>query len=162
MLLKCYIDEFFNKLDIYEENNSSNNNHRQQLRSSIKLFLKSPISSNADKVYETFFTAYWMGIQDDVNPFVELLIKMRNFEKQAGPLLDGHRDHYVHSVYVFLLGLSIYIRSPKYQEAFNSTALNKTYYPDSYNTKTYGGPHCQDKKSTCVKQCVLPSLDINY
>jgi hypothetical protein len=26
----------------------------------------------------------------------------------------------------------------------------------------YGGPHCQDKKSTCVKQCVLPSLDINY
>lgn len=134
-LMKCYIDEFFNQLEIYEDLNSSNNNHRQQLHNSIDTFLNDPISSNADKVYETFFTAYWMGIQDDVNPFVELLAKMRSYEKQAGPLLDGHRDHYVHSIYVFLLGLSIYTKNSKYQEAFNNTALNDTCYPDSYKTK---------------------------
>jgi len=134
-LMECYIDEFFNQLEIYEDIKHSNNFHRQQLNNSIRMFLKNPNSYNADRVYETFFKAYWMGIQDEVNPFVQLLIEMRSYEKQAGPLLDAHRDHYLHSIYVFLLGLSIYIMNSKYQEVFNNTVVDNNCYPDSYKTK---------------------------
>lgn len=134
-ILSEYVGEFFCQLEMYEDLRKPSNNYKETLYVLINEFLKNPTPKTADRVYEIFFVAYWMGIQDDVNPFVELLNKMRNYEKLAGLLLEGHRDHYIHSVYVFLLGLSIYIRNSKYQEAFNNTTLNKTYYPDSYKTK---------------------------
>ena len=42
---------------------------------------------NAYKVYESFFEAYWIRIQDENdNPFLELTQRMKSFEEHSGPL----------------------------------------------------------------------------
>lgn len=60
---------------------------------------------------------------------------MKDFEEHSGRLLEKHRDHYIHTVFVFLLGLSVYIRNNNFRKIFNEYALNKRNYPDSYYTK---------------------------
>lgn len=50
-------------------------------------------------------------------------------------MLEKHRDHYIHTVFVFLLGLSIYIKNNYFRRVFDEYALNKVTYPDSYDTR---------------------------
>lgn len=132
MSLKNYIKDFFNELEVYEDQNG--NNYKNRIYETIINFLNDKTEANAYKVYESFFKAYWIGIQDEVNPFLELTQKMKNFEENGGHLLKNHRDHYFHTVFVFLLGLVIYEKNPSYKEIFNEYALNKEVYPDSYDT----------------------------
>lgn len=44
------------------------------------------------------------------------------------------RDHYIHSVFVFLIGIAIYEQSSNYRDIFKNYVLNKNKYPDYYNT----------------------------
>jgi len=53
---------------------------------------------------------------------------MREFEEQVAPLLPQHRDHYIHTVQVFLLGLAIYQRN----RLFRDIATKAFSYPDAY------------------------------
>ena len=122
-----------NNLEIYEDN-ENHTNHKKDLSDSIMEFLKTKNTDSAHKVYETFFIAYWIGIQHENNPFLELPQNMKKFEENAGCLIKGHRDHYIHTVFVFLLGIAIYETNDNFKESFNEYALNKKKYPDSYDT----------------------------
>lgn len=128
-----YINKFFKHLQIYEDLH-----HRRKYKTAIMRavakFLARGDNDSAYSVYEAFFNAYWIGIQGGKNPFLGLTEKIKQYEENAGKLIDYQRDHYVHSVNVFLLGLSIYSENKKYQKYFNDYALNKSIYPDSYDT----------------------------
>lgn len=129
-----YVNNFFNELEIWEDINNKQN-HKERIHKSILLFLDNCKMENAFRVYEEFFTAYWIGTQGDKNPFIELLQKMKLFEENAGQLLPKQRDHYVHSVYVFILGLAIFSQNENYRMIFNKTILDKSVYKDLYDTK---------------------------
>ncbi|NLX00991.1 MAG: hypothetical protein GXY40_00450 [Syntrophomonadaceae bacterium] len=135
MAIGEYINIFFDQLEIWEDNYGKKENHKDRIYTAIRKFQENSTTEAAQDVYESFFRSYWIGIQTEVNPFIELLNKMKNYEQQAGQLLKSHRDHYVHSVNVFLLGLAIYATNPYFQRVFSEKVMNKAEYPDSYDTK---------------------------
>lgn len=129
-----YVNDFFSQLEIWEDLNKKSN-HRQSIHTSIIQFINNSNIENALSVYQTFFTAYWIGTQAEQNPFIELIEKMKAFEENAGVLLPKQRDHYVHSVYVFILGISVFSKNGNYRDTFNRIILNKADYKDSYDTQ---------------------------
>lgn len=135
MSIDKFIEKFFDNLEIYEDM-ANGTNYKETIYESITLFLDKKTEETAYKVYESFFKAYWIGIQNEVNPFLELTEIMKNFEEYSGKLLEKHRDHYIHTVFVFLLGLSIYAQNSTYRKIFSKYALNKDIYPDSYDTQS--------------------------
>ena len=108
-----YIQIFFDELEVYEDI-LKGTSHKNKLRNKIITFLNNITEENAYKVYEQFFKAYWIGIQNRKNPFIELTQTMKNFEEKAGQLCDRQRDHYIHTIFVFIMGLSIFIQNKKY------------------------------------------------
>lgn len=129
--INSYLDNFFEVLEIYDDIYESKNN-KKNFSHVIRNFLNASSVDNAMKVYEAFCTAYWMSKDDD--SFLRLLNEMRMFEENAGILTEKQRDHFTHSVNVFLLGLAIYNKNEKYRSAFEKKGLNKQIYPDSYDT----------------------------
>lgn len=131
--MKKYITNFFKELQIYEDLKNSKG-YKKELIEAISKFLRIGDDESAYGVYSTFFRAYWIGIQKNENPFLELTRVIKKYEENAGRLIDSQRDHYIHSVYVFLLGIAVFSANEKYQKYFNNYALDKTIYPDSYDT----------------------------
>lgn len=128
-----YVHSFFNNLEIYEDIYNGRG-YKQEIFASVRNFLNSTTADSAYKVYETFFNAYWIGIQEEENLFLTLVENMKKFEEQAGRLTSKQRDHYIHSVFVFLVGIAIYEQNSNYRETFANYALNKDKYPDHYKT----------------------------
>lgn len=131
--MKRNLKLFFDSLEVYEDQ-YNNQDHKRIIRSSLNRFLKNQTVSSAKAVYTAFFNAYWVGIQHEKNPFVELTTILNKYEEYSGRIVDKHRDHYVHSVNVFILGLSIYAGNSRMQIAFTAHALNRKAYPDCYST----------------------------
>ena len=77
-------------------------------------FIDSGIAEDAYTVYYCFLEMF-MGSYGTSHNMIELLSE---FESNASALLMKHRDHYLHSVYVFALGLAIYETSQQYREIF--------------------------------------------
>lgn len=132
--INAYILSFFNKLEIYEDINNGKD-HKKEILDYIMEFLDTRTTDSANKVYEAFFRAYWIGIQANDNPFLKLQQTMKKFEETAGCLIEKQRDHYVHTVFVFITGLAIFDKNQNFEKKFNEYALDKKNYPDSYNTK---------------------------
>lgn len=132
--LRKYVDCFFDQLEIFEDIERGHN-YKSFIQQSVRDFLTSESKSTAFAVFQTFFDAYRISIPGQANPFIDLIDVLRNYEEQAAPLIDKQRDHYIHSVNVFLLGLSIYAQNNNIQSAFNDRNLNKTDYPFSYDTR---------------------------
>ncbi|AKB19057.1 hypothetical protein [Methanosarcina sp. WWM596] len=128
-----YVCFFFNDLEIYEDLNN-NKEYKQEIITAVRDFLKSADVDSAYKVYESFFKAYWIGTSEKENPFLILIEKMKNFEKLAGRLTSKQRDHYVHSAFVFLIGIAIYQQNSKYKKTFEEYALCKNKYLNPYDT----------------------------
>lgn len=128
-----YISQFFDDLEVWEDINN-NANFKQKIVGSVMKFMDNPDAETAFDVYENFFNLYWIGVQDEKNPFIELIKKMKDYEVNSGQLLKKQRDHYIHSAYVFILGICIFQISPKYKKTFDTIILNKSNYPDSYDT----------------------------
>ncbi len=126
-------NKFFDQLEIFEDRHSFTNS-RIILKKQCNLFIKKPTHETAFKIYKIFFNAYWIGIQKDENPFIEMIKKLVDYEKACGSMIDGHRDHFLHSVYVFILGLSIYIENTQFQKQFYEF-IQKENYKDSYDGK---------------------------
>ena len=59
----------------------------------------------------------FVGDYDKTRRMIELLSE---FEENGSRLLMKHRDHYVHSVYVFLLGLAIYEANEAFRKVYNA------------------------------------------
>jgi len=132
--MKDKVLDFFNNLEMYEDINCGKN-FKQEIIFSLNQFFKNTDIESARNVYDSFFKAYWVGIQHKKNPFIELTTIMREYEETAGQAIERQRDHYVHSVYVFALGLAIFDKNIKIRNIFRKYALDKANYPDSYDTK---------------------------
>ena len=52
------------------------------------------------------------------NTLLDLVETMEKYEKNTGMLIERQRDHFIHSVNVFILGLAIYSQNENYREVF--------------------------------------------
>lgn len=86
------------------------------LENAIKRFLKSGKKEDAFDVYFCYLEMF-IGDYNKTNKMIELLSE---FEVNGSELLMKHRDHYSHSVYVFILGLAIYETNSTVRKAYNS------------------------------------------
>ena len=84
----------------------------------IERFLKSGKKEDAFDVYFCYLEMF-IGDYEKTRRMIELLSE---FEANGSGLLMKHRDHYSHSVYVFVLGLAIYESNELYRNVY------KEYY----------------------------------
>ena len=129
-----YQNQFFDQLEVYEDL-ARGHNYKAYLRQSVLEFLDDETKETAFGVYRSFFDSYRITLEGKTNPFIDLLDVLLSYEERASTLIDKQRDHYVHSVNVFILGLSIYSQNPNFRAAFDSVNLDKSSYPFSYDTK---------------------------
>ena len=95
------------------------------LENALGRFLKSGKKEDAFDVYFCYLEMF-VGDYEKTRRMIELLSE---FEANGSSLLMKHRDHYVHSVYVFSLGLAIYHSNSIYREIY------KKYYGISEDNK---------------------------
>lgn len=132
--LSKYIDEFFGELEVFEDM-ARGHSYKVYMHQAVLAFLENETKETALAVYEAFFDSYRIKLEGETNPFVDLLDVLRGYEENAAALIDKQRDHYIHSVNVFILGLCIYGQNAGYREAFAAACLNKAEYPYSYDTR---------------------------
>ena len=129
-----YSNHFFDELEVFEDI-SRGHSYKSYLRQAVLEFLEYETKETAFAVYRSFFDSYRITLEGETNPFIDLLDVLLSFEERASTLIDKQRDHYIHSVNVFLLGLSIYSQNENFRSAFEIVNLNKDDYPFSYDTK---------------------------
>ena len=115
------------------------------LVNAIHRFMKSGVAQDALDVYFCYLEMF-VGAYGHSKKMIELLAE---FESNASSLLMKHRDHYSHSVYVFILGMAIFNRNRIIREAFR---------------KHYGLSGEQETAHTFIKYWGLTALfhDIGY
>lgn len=87
-------------------------------RNSVLSFLNSGKKDDAFTVYFCYseiFKLFGSGYDNTQ----KLLETLSDHEYHSGELLEKHRDHYSHSVYVFSLGLAIYANDATFRNEFN-------------------------------------------
>lgn len=132
--LRAYTDDFFETLEMYEDT-ARGHSFKNYIHQSVCKFLDFESKETALDVYLSFFDAYRIAMGDGQNAFADLLDIMRSYEEKAATLTARQRDHYVHSVNVFLLGLAVFSRNASYRMAFSASVLDKNAYPFSYDTQ---------------------------
>ncbi len=132
--LKRYIDHFFGELEVFEDV-ARGHSYKAYMHQAVLQFLDNETKESAFAVYQAFFDSYRITLKGDTNPFIDLLDVLRSYEENAATLIDKQRDHYIHSVNVFILGLCLYAQNGNYRKAFEAVNLNKADYPFSYDTK---------------------------
>ena len=90
--------------------------NRLCLERELEKFLDSAATQDAYTVFYCFLEIFF-GNYGKYKKKVELLSE---YESNGSSLLMKHRDHYVHSVFVFALGLAIYETNENFRRAFNS------------------------------------------
>ena len=131
--LKQYIDGFFDKLSVFEDE-AHGHDFKTYIHQAIVKFLDNENKETAFDVYLSFFDAYRIDMGEDNNQFLDLLDMMRNYEERAATLTAKQRDHYVHSVNVFMLGLAVFGSNERFRKAFETCILNTDDYPYAYQT----------------------------
>lgn len=91
------------------------------LEKAVQRFLDSGVAIDAFDVYFCFMEMF-VGNYEKTKEMVELLSE---FEANGSSLLMKHRDHYSHSVYVFILGLAIYETNSIYREEYKKFYKNE-------------------------------------
>ena len=131
--MREYIASFFDELEVFEDK-TRGHCYKIFMRQAICEFLDNETKETAFAVYRTFFDSYRIILEGSSNPFIDLLDVLKNYEENAAVLIDKQRDHYIHSVNVFILGLCIYAGNVRFRSAFEQTVMNKKEYPFSYDT----------------------------
>ena len=136
--LAKYIDEFFDNLELYDDK-YNNHHYKGLLKAGIDVFLETENEYNAFEIYQTFFMIYQItaenksdkvtptSVVNEPNTLLELVKIMKKYEENTGELIEKQRDHFIHSVNVFLLGLAVYSQNKNYREAFQSYVLSSPY-----------------------------------
>ena len=136
--LKKYINEFFNQLTLYDDH-YNNHLYKGLLKAGVDVFLEKETAYNAYEIYQTFFMIYQItaenksdnvndhSIVNEPNTLLDLVKIMKKYEENTGDLIEKQRDHFIHSVNVFLLGLAVYSQNKNYREAFKSYVLSSPY-----------------------------------
>jgi len=132
--LKKYTDRFFDELEVFEDV-SHGHNFKAYMHQAALEFLKNETKDTAFAVYQSFFDSYRITLEGRNNKFIDLLDVLLSYEERAATLIDRQRDHYIHSVNVFLLGLCIYAQNKNYRAAFDMVNMDKSDYPFSYDTQ---------------------------
>lgn len=129
-----YCLDFFEELEVYEDI-SNGTTFKKDFVHAVTNFMNADEDNKNNKaimVYEVFSRAYWMVNNDD--SIITMVKEMKFFEEKAGVLTKKQRDHFIHSVNVFLLGISIYIRNTKFQNEFREYMTSGGKYQDYYKT----------------------------
>ena len=113
LFTRKYVDSFFDSL--FSKDTKGNKGTLSILREALKEFSSSETEENASVIYRTFRNSYRLSGEADLLGLIEL---MHAYEKRADKMVDSQRDHYVHSINVFILGLSIYASSKRFRDAF--------------------------------------------
>ena len=129
-----YVEGFFDKLEVFEDVERGHC-YKIFMRQAIYEFLDNETKETAFGVYRAFFDSYRITLTGRSNPFIDLLDVLKNYEEKAAILIDKQRDHYVHSVNVFILGLCIYTSNAKFRFSFEQAVMNKEGYQYAYDTK---------------------------
>ena len=137
--LREYIDRFFDNLTLYDDYKNGHY-YKDLLKAGIDVFLDNENSYNAYEIYRTFFMIYQITAEDksesdsgvisivnEPNTLLDLVKIMKKYEESTGDLIDKQRDHFIHSVNVFLLGLAIYAQNRRYREYFKGYILKSSY-----------------------------------
>ncbi|MBN2878289.1 MAG: hypothetical protein JXN65_01545 [Clostridia bacterium] len=132
-IIKTYISNFFRELEISADD--SRNILKDALEQSIKEFLDDERKDTAFDVYKLFFGTYRIVLEGSNNPFMDLLDVLSAYEEKAATLIEKQRDHYIHSVNVFILGICIYIQNKNYRDIFTKVTLDEEKYSENYKTK---------------------------
>ena len=152
--LHRYIDEFFEMLTLYDDNKSLNSNSQYKhdykglLKATIDVFLEFESPYTANEVYENFLMIYQITPEDksevdedspkslisEPNTLLNLVDLMKKYEEMTGDLINRQRDHFIHSVNVFVLGLAIYAKNENYRMIFKDYILENEFYKKYYKT----------------------------
>ncbi len=113
--LKTYVENFFKLLNI-DSDNDKVHFYKEYMASAVMEFIDDEIKAEAYDVYSFFLDIYRVNISGEQS-FIDLLDVLRKYEENASVLNDKQRDHYIHSVNVFLLGLAIYAQNKNYRDS---------------------------------------------
>ena len=130
MSFSIYTHDFFRS---FEMSTDVDGTRKACIQEPILRFLAHENFDTAREVYEGFFDCYRIKIEGDAS-FVDLLDKLLHYEKKAAVLLDKQRDHYVHSVNVFILGLSIFAQNKIYSDMFTKNVFETQNYIGRYDS----------------------------
>lgn len=119
------ITKFFESFKMDSDVNEGHN-YKLYIKCALLEFIKNNNKENAFDVYNTFFDCYRIKLQGNKS-FIDLLDTLKCYEENASTLLDKQRDHYVHSVNVFLLGLYIYQNNSKFRNCFRNFYKKNKY-----------------------------------
>ncbi|SDA48374.1 hypothetical protein [Methanobrevibacter millerae] len=144
--LKKYVDDFFEGLELYDDYKNGHN-YKGLLTAAIDVFLEHENNYTAFEIYQTFFMIYQItpenkseekkqkcNLVSEPNTLLDLVNIMKDYEEKTGDLIERQRDHFIHSVNVFLLGLAIYSQNKNYRDVFKSY-VEKSEYEKFYKTK---------------------------
>jgi len=87
---------------------------RRCLEHAVHMFMK---TGTAEDAFDIFF-CYMEMFMGDYHTSKRMIEMLSEFEQNASSLLTKHRDHYSHSVYVFILGLAIYETSEFFRRTY--------------------------------------------
>jgi hypothetical protein len=132
--LCAYTNLFFNDLELFEDV-ARGHSYKAFIQQAVLAFLENETKETAFAVYESFFDSYRITLEGKNSTFIDLLDVLRAYEENAATLIDKQRDHYIHTVNVFILGLCIYTQNSAFRAAFDAKNLDKSDYPFSYDTK---------------------------
>ncbi len=96
------------------------------LRKAISDFIANESEYNAKAVYE-FFLAIYRQSGSDGSPLADMMDVMHDYEVKASVLTEHQRDHYIHSVNVFILGMYLYESNEAVREAFDKVNGKGTF-----------------------------------
>ena len=131
--IKKYANLFFDMLEVYEDR-SHGHNYKAYMHQAVLDFMQNESKETAFAVYKSFFDSYRIMMPGKDKCFIDLLDALLDYEENAATLIDKQRDHYIHSVNVFILGLCIYSQNINFRSAFDQVNLDKTSYALSYDT----------------------------
>ena len=106
---------FFDSLEMREDRENGHC-YGIYMREALQAFAAKGTKQTAERYMRLFLDCYKHTLSGDDN-FVDLLDILRGYEENAALLIDKQRDHYVHSVNVFLLGIRIYQNSENFRKA---------------------------------------------
>lgn len=115
-----YLNDYFDALSI-DADEMSGHSFKAYLHQSMVEFLENENKEHAFEVYLNFFDTYKISLGNQGNQFLDLLDMMRSYEENASTLTAKQRDHYIHSVNVFLLGLCIYGANQRFRTCFEKS-----------------------------------------
>ena len=136
--LKKYVDVFFEDLVLYDDYHNGHY-YKDLLKAGIDVFFDNENSYNAYEIYRTFFMIYQITSEDkseetknikitnEPNTLLNLVKIMKKYEESTGDLIEKQRDHFIHSVNVFLLGLAIYAQNKEYRKFFKQYIFKSPY-----------------------------------